>query len=180
MDLLFLDVGCFSCSSSESDEKTFLHTIEYRFSRTGKSMRRPELPINQEMQQITYFSRAARIFTISSGSIPLLSFDSWASSGSFVSSMLSSFCLGRGVNFWAHCLRRSFLSRTTLQQSSHFMTYNGTTISCSCFAIKGYNPRAKTTKSNMTNFPRISQMNKSLQVAYISVWDFNNGSSLML
>lgn len=111
---------------------------------------------NTPRNATTYFSRAARIFTISSGSIPLLSFDSWALSGSFVSSMLSSFCVGRGVNFWAHCLRRSFPSRTTLQQSSHFMTNDAITISCSHFAIKGYNPQEKTTKSNMWNFLLIS------------------------
>lgn len=116
--LFFFKASFSTSSSSESDEKTFLQRI-YIYTLSNPCIyASTDTPRRHSIIQSTgtYFSLAARWLTISSGSIPLLFWDSSCVSFSFSSFLLSFFGTGRGVNFSDHFLRRSFTSRTTLKE----------------------------------------------------------------
>lgn len=118
--LFFFDVDFFfGVSSSESDEKTFLRItiiilIKFYFL-MHICMKDNQSGGKSGESKVTYFSRAASRLTISSGSIPLSSWDSSCDSMSIASSTLTSFFADFGVNFSAHFFRLSLPSRTTLQ-----------------------------------------------------------------
>ena len=124
LDFFFLLVGFTSAfSSSESDKKTFLQRDYIIFVRILKQTHRH---MNTERRDTSYFSRAASTLTISFGSIPSLAIDSCVSASS-ASLALWPFRDGLGVKFWAHFLRRSLSSRTTLNgQNSikHYILHN--------------------------------------------------------
>ena len=115
----FLEVCLFSAfSSSESDKKTFLQKKETESAQmsTRNVYACTKSRMEGSLKNMTYFSWAASSCTMLSGSISLLSSLSWGISITFW--MLLSGRDGLGVSFWAHCLRRSFPSRTTLQYTS--------------------------------------------------------------
>lgn len=118
--LVFLLFDFFSTfSSSESDEKTFLPTYltrlgSWEITTTYNSILKLKDYRDFIQGKQTYFSRSARSLTMLSGSIPLLTRDSSLVSFSISCSVISFLGNDRGVKFFAHCLRRSFPSRTTL------------------------------------------------------------------